>query len=116
MRDSATTERLAAQAMRLLGTIANTAPDHRELLLMQGMMTPLLARLAPSSSLDVLRAATRCLACLSGDRHGGAEASWALLASALPVVPHLLRSHDEAIQLDCCRVLAAMTQVLIPPL
>ena len=107
---AATAERLAAQAMRLLGTIANTAPDHRELILMQGAMTALLSRLAPSSSLDALRAAARCLACLSGFRHGGAEGTWALLASALKVVPHLLRSQDAEIQLDCCRVLAAMTQ------
>ena len=107
---AAETERLAAQAMLLLGTIANTAPDHRELILMQGVMAALLVRLTPSSSLDTLRAASSCLASLSGFHHGGAEGTWALLASALKVLPHLLRSKDEAIQLNCCRMLAAMTQ------
>lgn len=103
-------EVLAAQAMRLLGTIARSAPEHREVILMQGVMMALLLRLTPASSIACLRSAASALSSLSGFYHGGAGGTWALLASSLKVLPHLMRADDEEILLDMCRTLAAMTQ------
>jgi len=103
-------EALAAQAMRLLGTIALSAPEHREVILMQGVMMALLLRLTPASSIACLRSAASALASLSGFHQGGAGSTWALLASSLKVLPHLMRADDEEILLHTCRTLAAMTQ------
>ena len=94
------------QAVWALGNIAGDSPECRDLVLTQGVLTPLLEQLNPNSKMSMLRNATWTLSNLC---RGKPQPAWPMVQPALTVLAQLIFSNDDEVLADACWALSYLS-------
>ncbi|XP_046649903.1 importin subunit alpha-1-like [Daphnia pulicaria] len=99
---------VAEIAIRALGNIAIDGPEHRDVVIEQGILEPLLLLIKPETSVEFLSNVTSVL--LNLCCHVNNPLNVPTFRQLLPVLAHLIKNNDEEILADACWVLAYISK------